>query len=173
MATCSPVSSPSKRRAALFAVRKALPSSAFSRDAAVRPCLRADDGALGLPAILAAEVHFKSRLVAARLIETIKRERISVLAAVPRVMALLKTHLEAQLPNLAERVAASEKLEPSAAGCASATFTASLVSSSGRLSLAAALWRGRSSSSGTAWDSSWSRATSPSSAGLGVLEDRK
>ncbi len=65
---------------------------------------------LWVPAILAAEVHFESRLVAARLIETIKRERISVLAAVPRVMALLKTHLEAQLPNLAERVAASEKI---------------------------------------------------------------
>jgi long-chain acyl-CoA synthetase len=65
---------------------------------------------LWVPAILAAEVHFESRLVAARLIETIKRERISVLAAVPRVMALLKAHLEADLPDLAERVAASEKI---------------------------------------------------------------
>jgi len=64
---------------------------------------------LWVPAILAAEVHFESRLVAARLIETIKRERISVLAAVPRVMALLKTHLEANRPGLAERVARSEK----------------------------------------------------------------
>jgi len=64
---------------------------------------------LWVPAILAAEVHFENRLVAARLIETIKRERISVLAAVPRVMALLKTHLETNLPGLAERVAASEK----------------------------------------------------------------
>ena len=50
---------------------------------------------LWIPPIFAAEVHFESRLVAPRLIETIKRERISVLAAVPRVMALLKTHLEA------------------------------------------------------------------------------
>ena len=50
---------------------------------------------LWVPAIFAAEVHFESRLVAPRLMETIKRERISVLAAVPRVMALLKTHLEA------------------------------------------------------------------------------
>jgi long-chain acyl-CoA synthetase len=64
---------------------------------------------LWVPAILAAEVHFENRLVAARLIETIKRERISVLAAVPRVMALLKTHLEANLPGLAERVAGSER----------------------------------------------------------------
>jgi long-chain acyl-CoA synthetase len=60
--------------------------------------------------MLAAEVHFESRLVAPRLMETIKRERISVLAAVPRVMALLKTHLEASRPGLAERVAAAKDL---------------------------------------------------------------
>ncbi len=65
---------------------------------------------LWMPPIFAAEVHFESRLVAARLIETIQRERISVLAAVPRVMALLKTHLETSRPGLAERVAASEGL---------------------------------------------------------------
>ena len=65
-----------------------------------------------IPAILGAEVHFESRLVAPRLMETIKRERISVLAAVPRVMALLKTHLESTLPNLAERVAAERTKPP-------------------------------------------------------------
>ncbi|MGA3346776.1 MAG: AMP-binding protein, partial [Terracidiphilus sp.] len=63
---------------------------------------------LWVPAIFAAEVHFENRLVAARLIQTIKSERISVLAAVPRVMALLKTHLETSLPGLSERLAASE-----------------------------------------------------------------
>jgi long-chain acyl-CoA synthetase len=63
---------------------------------------------LWIPPIFAAEVHFESRLVAARLIETIKRERISVLAAVPRVIALLKTHLETSRRDLAERVAASQ-----------------------------------------------------------------
>ncbi len=63
---------------------------------------------LWVPAIFAAEVHFESRLVAPRLIETIKRERISVLCAVPRVMALLKTHLEMSRPGLAERLAASQ-----------------------------------------------------------------
>lgn len=62
---------------------------------------------LWIPPIFAAEVHFESRLVAARLVETIKRERISVLAAVPRVMALLRTHLEAAHPDLAGRIAAS------------------------------------------------------------------
>ena len=67
---------------------------------------------LWVPPIFAAEVHFESRLVAARLIETIKRERISVLAAVPRVMALLKAHLEANRPDLAERVAASQGIGP-------------------------------------------------------------
>ena len=62
---------------------------------------------LWIPPIFAAEVHFETRLVAPRLVETIKRERISVLAAVPRVMALLKTHLENTEPGLADRVVAS------------------------------------------------------------------
>ncbi|WP_058189433.1 AMP-binding protein [Terracidiphilus gabretensis] len=62
---------------------------------------------LWIPPIFRAEVHFESRLVAPRLIETIQRERISVLAAVPRVFALLKTHLEASIPNLSKRVAES------------------------------------------------------------------
>jgi long-chain acyl-CoA synthetase len=62
---------------------------------------------LWIPPILRAEVHFESRLVAPRLIETIKRERISVLAAVPRVFALIKTHLETSIPDLAERVTTS------------------------------------------------------------------
>ena len=61
-----------------------------------------------IPPIFVAEVHFETRLVAPRLVETIKRERISVLAAVPRVMELLKAHLENTTPGLAERVAASK-----------------------------------------------------------------
>ncbi|MGD0902010.1 MAG: AMP-binding protein [Terracidiphilus sp.] len=59
---------------------------------------------LWIPPIYRAELHFESRLAAPRLIETTRRERISVLAAVPRVIALLKTHLEATLPRLDERV---------------------------------------------------------------------
>ncbi len=66
---------------------------------------------LWVPAIFAAEVHFESRLVAPRLIETIRRERISVLCAVPRVMALLKTHLESTQPGLAELVAAADGIK--------------------------------------------------------------
>ena len=60
---------------------------------------------LWVPPIYPAELHFEDRLVAHRIIETIHRERISVLAAVPRVHVLLKTHLETTLPGLAERAA--------------------------------------------------------------------
>jgi long-chain acyl-CoA synthetase len=63
---------------------------------------------LWVPSIFAAEVHFEPRLSAARLIETIRRERISVLAGVPRVLALLKTHLEAEHPNLTARIEAAK-----------------------------------------------------------------
>jgi long-chain acyl-CoA synthetase len=63
---------------------------------------------LWIPPIFRAEVHFESRLVAPRLIETIYRERISVLAAVPRVFALLKSHLETAHPDLPEQIAASK-----------------------------------------------------------------
>jgi long-chain acyl-CoA synthetase len=62
---------------------------------------------LWVPPIFAAELHIETRPVASRLIQTIHRERISVLAAVPRVLALLKTHLEATYPGLTDQVAAS------------------------------------------------------------------
>jgi long-chain acyl-CoA synthetase len=65
---------------------------------------------LWVPAIFAAEVHFESRLVTSRLMETIKRERISVLAAVPRVIALIRTHLEATRPGLTERLAGAREI---------------------------------------------------------------
>ena len=61
-----------------------------------------------IPPVFMTEVHFETRLVAPRLVETIKRERISVLAAVPRVMELLKAHLENTTPGLTERVADSK-----------------------------------------------------------------
>ena len=46
-----------------------------------------------IPPLLAAEVHFESRLVPSDMIETIRDERISVLVAVPRVLEILKTYL--------------------------------------------------------------------------------
>ncbi len=63
---------------------------------------------LWIPPILKAQVHFESRLVPQRLIDTIQTERISVLAAVPRVFTLLKNHLETTRPGLADQIAASE-----------------------------------------------------------------
>lgn len=65
---------------------------------------------LWVPPILTAELHFEERLVAPRLIETIRRERISVLAAVPRVHALLKAHLELSYPELMKMMEASKRL---------------------------------------------------------------
>ncbi len=69
---------------------------------------------LWVPPIFTAQVHFESRLVASRLIETIKSERITALAAVPRVIELLKTHLETVHPSLAGRVvqSAEKKIGP-------------------------------------------------------------
>ncbi|HEY1803365.1 MAG TPA: AMP-binding protein [Terracidiphilus sp.] len=70
--------------------------------------------ALGIwvPPLLRAEVHFESRLAAPRLIEQIHDERISVVAAVPRVLALLKAHLEATHEGLVERVAETLEKPP-------------------------------------------------------------
>ena len=65
---------------------------------------------LWVPPIFVAELHFEERLVAPRLVETIRRERISVLAAVPRVHALLKTHLEMTFPGLAEKAASPKRI---------------------------------------------------------------
>jgi long-chain acyl-CoA synthetase len=66
---------------------------------------------LWVPPLLKAEVHFESRLVAPGLIATIRRERISVLAAVPRVFTLLKNHLETTQPGLAKQIARSDGIK--------------------------------------------------------------
>jgi long-chain acyl-CoA synthetase len=65
---------------------------------------------LWIPPILRAEVHFESRLAAPHIVELIRSERISVLAAVPRVLGLLKAHLEATYPKLAEQIAQARKI---------------------------------------------------------------
>ena len=65
---------------------------------------------LWVPPIFTAELHFENRLVASRLVDTIHRERISVLAAVPRVIALLKAHLDVAFPDIETRIAAKGKL---------------------------------------------------------------
>ncbi|MFP5230212.1 MAG: AMP-binding protein [Acidobacteriota bacterium] len=56
---------------------------------------------LWIPPLLGAVVHFETRLQAQRLIETVRRERISLVIAVPRVLDLLRSHLLAVDPNLA------------------------------------------------------------------------
>lgn len=65
---------------------------------------------LWIPHIYKSELHFESRLAAPRLVETIRRERISVLAAVPRVAAILKNHLDTIHPDLAGRIASMGKI---------------------------------------------------------------
>jgi long-chain acyl-CoA synthetase len=68
--------------------------------------------ALWIPPLMAAEVHFETRLQAQRLMETIRRERISVVCSVPRVLDLLRSHLLAADPALprALEAAAGEKV---------------------------------------------------------------
>jgi long-chain acyl-CoA synthetase len=65
---------------------------------------------LWVPPLLAAETHFESRLEAPRLIRIVHNERISVLAAVPRVLDLLRAHLLAEDPGSAQRIQAAAGL---------------------------------------------------------------
>ena len=65
---------------------------------------------LWCPALLAAEVHFAEQLEPARMTELIRRERISVLVAVPRVLHLLRAHLAGRFPTLAAQIDASAGL---------------------------------------------------------------
>jgi long-chain acyl-CoA synthetase len=62
---------------------------------------------LWIPPLLAAEVHYEPRLVAAELVERIRRERISVLASVPRVLDLLQDYVLHRFPDLASRTRAA------------------------------------------------------------------
>jgi long-chain acyl-CoA synthetase len=62
---------------------------------------------LWVPSLLTAEVHFEDRLQAPRLARLIHQERISVLAAVPRVLDLLRGWLEGEFPGLPAELAAA------------------------------------------------------------------
>ncbi|HEX4232592.1 MAG TPA: AMP-binding protein [Bryobacteraceae bacterium] len=62
---------------------------------------------LWIPPLLAAEVHYESRLAGADILRRIKRERISVLVAVPRVLDLLRRELTFRFRGLEERTDAS------------------------------------------------------------------
>ena len=54
---------------------------------------------LWTPPLLAAELHYESRLVAQDLAALIHSERISVAAAVPRVLDLMQSHALTRFPN--------------------------------------------------------------------------
>src|ERR1700761_1956539 len=59
---------------------------------------------LWIPAVLAAELHFTDTLEAGSIVGLIRRERVSVLVAVPRVVSLLKTYLLTRFPALAKAI---------------------------------------------------------------------
>jgi long-chain acyl-CoA synthetase len=63
---------------------------------------------LWVPSLLAAEVHFEDRLQAARIARLLLQERISVLAAVPRVLDLLRAWAEAEFRSLPGGIAAAQ-----------------------------------------------------------------
>jgi long-chain acyl-CoA synthetase len=65
---------------------------------------------LWTPPLLAAEIHFAEQLEPARMTELIRRERISVLIAVPRVLHLLHTHLLNQFASLANNLKSAKGL---------------------------------------------------------------
>ncbi len=66
---------------------------------------------LWIPPLMAAEVHYQPRLVASELAEQIRRERISVLAAVPRVLDLMQAYMQARFPDLPGRIAGAKGLK--------------------------------------------------------------
>ena len=63
-----------------------------------------------VPGLLAAELHFTDALESGRVVQLIRRERISVLIAVPRILGLLRAHLLAWQPLLEAELGRSGKL---------------------------------------------------------------
>jgi long-chain acyl-CoA synthetase len=59
---------------------------------------------LWIPSALAAEVHFTDGLESGRLVQLTRHDQISVLIAVPRVLALLRSHLLALHPLLEQEI---------------------------------------------------------------------
>jgi long-chain acyl-CoA synthetase len=62
------------------------------------------------PPLLAAEIHFSEQLEPSRMTELIRRERISVLVTVPRVLNLLRRHLLARYGSLVENLEQAKSL---------------------------------------------------------------
>ena len=60
-----------------------------------------------LPPLLRAEVHFVDSMEPGRLVGLLRRERVSVLVAVPRILEVLRAHLERRFPDVAASLAGS------------------------------------------------------------------
>ncbi len=63
---------------------------------------------LWLPPVLGAEVHYEQRGTASHLMELIPGERINVLAAVPRTLALMRNLLTSDYPDLEREIEAAQ-----------------------------------------------------------------
>jgi long-chain acyl-CoA synthetase len=59
---------------------------------------------LWIPGLLAAELHFTDVMESGRMVQLIRREKISVLVAVPRILALLRAYLLASQPSLGDEI---------------------------------------------------------------------
>jgi long-chain acyl-CoA synthetase len=66
---------------------------------------------LWTPPLLGAELHYEARLVAAELAAHIRRARISVVAAVPRVLDLMRTYTLEVFPDLGRRIEQASDLK--------------------------------------------------------------
>jgi long-chain acyl-CoA synthetase len=66
---------------------------------------------LWVPALLGAEVHFSDRLEPSSLVSLLKRERISVLIAVPRIQQLLRAYLLQRFGGLAQDLEVADGLK--------------------------------------------------------------
>ena len=65
---------------------------------------------LWIPAVIGAELHFTDVIEPARMVHLTRRERISVLIAVPRMLTLLRSHLLGQFPALKAELEAADSL---------------------------------------------------------------
>jgi long-chain acyl-CoA synthetase len=61
-----------------------------------------------IPPLLGAVVHFESRLIVGDLARLIHRERVSVLATVPRVLEIIESHLVERFPDIPVRLKQAE-----------------------------------------------------------------
>lgn len=67
---------------------------------------------LWIPPLFGAELHYESRLVGAELAERIHRDRISLLASVPRVLDLMQRFAVGRFPGIEDRMHDARGLNP-------------------------------------------------------------